>query len=192
MIDWLDEEGARRIIADCTTTPEVGDPTKPFMTAGEGMITPNPKFDRAAADAAERERQFKRPLGTSFVTFFHPGGNLHQISGEGDNLKREILLQTRERLVEALAQVLTPELGGGSFPKDQFRNALHCSLCPNPQVGFNNGEVYHWLKGMQIKKDLVLQILGAWSTKIEEQPVTVEWEFETYEVALYGFGWRYY
>jgi len=75
---------------------------------------------------------------------------------------------------------------------EQLEGTLRVAVCPRPQPGFNNGEVYLWLPGIPLKEEFVFTMLKKLRDSIEENPIKVNIEEKDYEVQFYGWGFRCY
>lgn len=173
------------------TTPEAKDPRKPLILDGE-FVKPNPDFDPALVEREAREQEIeqrKNHLGTSFFLNFDPLCNLHQLQGHlGESVCEEIAQSLRERFIE----VFVAQFSDNPPPVEQLTGTLRVAICPRPQPGFNNGEVYLWLPGIPLKEEFVFTMLKKFRDFIEENPIKVNIEEKDYEVQFYGWGFRYY
>lgn len=188
----LTEHAVRRFLEEeCYTTPEVKDPRKPLMLDGE-FVKPNPNFDPALVDRESREREIERRknhLGTSFFLNFDTLCNLHQIKGDlGDSMREDIARSLHERFVEVFAA----QFPGNHPPIEELAGRLRVAICPQPQPGFNNGEVYLWLPDIPLNEEFVFTMMRKFRNSIEENPISVNVKGKSYEVSFYGWGFRYY
>lgn len=188
----MDEKDARSLIEKSSTTKEEKDPGKPLILDGD-FVKPNPDFNLAVAEREAREREIERRknhLGTSFFFNFDPLCNLHQLPGcLGELARGEIAQSLRQRFIDVFM---------GQCPSDnppplgQLEEMLRVKICPQPQPGFNNGEVYLWLPGIPLEEGFVFKILKEFRNSVEKYPIRVNVEGKCYEVLFYGWGFRYF
>ena len=178
---WLQKE--------MLTTPDVLDPSKPLVVDEDHLVRPNPAFSYEAAAAQELER---RPLGTSFVVFFHPHCNVHQVQTEEGEQARTLIRQgLQERLLEAIRQQF-PDDPQWPRVRQEMMDAMQVALCEKAQPGFNNGEVYLWIRGLPLKEEFIVKVLLAFKQKVEDDPIQVSFGGQKYKALFYGWGFRYY
>ncbi len=183
------EEQVRRFLEEeCYTTPEEQDPCKPLIIEDE-LVRLNPSFDPQLVqqEALEQEMERRRTnLGTSFFLNFDPICNLHQLSGRvGGWARQEIKMQLEKRFIEVFK---------AQFPDDPpsegvlsgLKERLQVAICPDAQLGFNNGEVYLWLPGLVLNEEFVVKMLLALKKSLIEEPVSVELDEQKYQVLFYG------
>lgn len=186
-----EREVQRFLEEECYTTPEARDPHKPLILDG-GFVKPNPDFDPALLERESREREIERRknhLGTSFFLNFDTLCNLHQIDGHvGDMVRRDIARSLHERFIEVFAA----QFPDNPPPIEELASRLRVAICPHPQPGFNNGEVYLWLPNIPLNEDFVFTMMRRLRSSLEENPISVYVEGESYEVPFYGWGFRYY
>ena len=176
---------------ECYTTPDAKDPRKPLILDSE-FVKPNPDFDPALVEREAREQEIERRknhLGTSFFLNFDPLCNLHQLQGYlGDSVREEIAISLHQRFIE----VFVAQSPDNPPSVEQLEGTLRVAVCPRPQPGFNNGEVYLWLPGIPFKEEFVFTMLKKFRDSIEENPIKVSVEEKDYEVQFYGWGFRYF
>lgn len=177
---------------ECYTTPEEMDPTKPLLVR-DGMVEANPGYDRVAADRKSHDREVERRkanLGTSFFLNFDPLCHVHQQDGpEGDRMRQEIIKSLRLAFLIVFGRQFPDD---NQPPLEAIGRKLRVALCPHPQGGFNNGEVYLWLPGFALTEEFIFMMMKALKAYFEENPVRVRFEGEDYEAFFYGWGFRYY
>jgi hypothetical protein len=187
------EDDVRRYLeVELCTTAEELDPTKPLVVDKDDMLTANPSFDEGLVMQKSREKEIERRknhLGTSFFLCFDPLCNIHQLAGStGEVVRHEIVSQLRSIFMEVFEACIPVDI---SKPTPQFWQILRSEICPYAQPGFNNGEVYLWLRSMLIKEDFVLKVLATLKRSLEENPIKVQIDDEEYVVEFYGWGFRY-
>lgn len=186
-----EREVQRFLEKECYTTPETRDPHKPMILDGE-FVKPNPDFNPALLECESREKEIKRRknhLGTSFFLNFDPLCKLHQIDGHlGDMVRRDIARSLHKRFIE----VFVAQFPDNPPPVEELTSRLRVAICPRPQPGFNNGEVYLWLPDMPLNEDFVFTMMRKLRSSLEEKPILVYAKGESYEIPFYGWGFRYY
>lgn len=164
----------------------MGDATsKPFISIG-GSMEPNPGFNPTPAEGEAKEEKIRR--GTSFFLNFDPLCSLHQISGEPGDLVRE---EMAHLLSKRFVHVFANQFSYGPSAEREFKRILRVAICPTPQKGFNNGEIYFWTPGILLDEDCIFAILSDFKNSLKGDPIKVKVGGKEYEVKFYGWGFRY-
>lgn len=177
----LEEDVHEFLTKYCYTTFAEMDPCKPFILDGD-LVKPNPAYDPEIA-------HYRGNPGTSFFFNFDCDCSLHQGSGElGEWARAEIARQVHERVIE----VFVAQFPDDPPPLEPLKEALEIAINSNPQLGFNNGEIYAWLRGLPLKEELVFTLLKELKHSFEEKRITVNVKGKDYQAWFYGWGFRYY
>ncbi|MEK7583697.1 MAG: hypothetical protein AAB490_00495 [Patescibacteria group bacterium] len=176
---------------ECYTDPATKDPCKPLILEG-GVLKPNPDFDPALLAHENREREIerrKKHLGTSFFLNFDPFCEVHQIAGDqGHRIRVDIGQLLLERFIRVFFE---------QFPIDDppplrsLEDRVEVRMCQKPRPGFDNGEVYIWLRGLPLKEEFVFAMLKQLRDSLRQHPILVTIDDKNHEVTFYGWGFRY-
>lgn len=172
---------------ECYTTEQEKDPRKPLLVIN-GLVRQNLDFDPdlVAREYAEKEARRRRDnSGTSFFLNFDPACHIHQ---QDDYTNDEIAKLANDRFLK----VFCSQFPDNQPPARAVDLALETALCHWPQPGFNNGEIYFWLKQLKVTEDFAFQLQRALWESVNQDPIMVSFEGQEHEVWFYGSGFRYY